>query len=100
MLKECLTATLGVFVLIFSNRLKNIVDDLRYIWGNNLPAIGKLKILRRYLVMISLNYLLCDVLFSILQPIFLILLVLNPSGVNDHYDRVLFEYQAQLLLKM
>lgn len=38
-LKECLTGTLGIYVLKFAYRLQNIIEELKFTWGNSPPAI-------------------------------------------------------------
>ena len=79
MLKECLTATLGIYVLIFAYRLQNIIEELKFTWGNSPPAITRLRTLRNYLLMMGLIYLLVDVLYSVVFPAFEVTLVLEPN---------------------
>ena len=80
MLKECLTATLGIYVLIFAYRLQNIIEELKFTWGNSPPAIARLRTLRNYLLMMGLTYLLVDVLYSVVFPAFEVTLVLEPNN--------------------
>ena len=98
-LKEFLTATLGISVLIFSHRIKNIADEVRYYWGNSTPTIGKLKILRCYLITIALTYLLCDVLYSVLQPIIQILNV-KSSGSGEDDQTLPLNFEVLGLIKV
>ena len=78
--KECLTGTLGIYVLIFSCRLQNIIDELKFTWGNSPPVIIRLRTLRNYLLMMGITYLLVDLLYSIIFPIFE---VLHVFGLDD-----------------
>ena len=42
-LKECLSGTLGTYVLVFACRLKYIIQELVYEWGNSPPSIARIK---------------------------------------------------------
>ena len=68
LLKECLTGTLGTYVLIFACRLQNIIDELLYQWGNSPPAIARLRTIRNYLILMGVTYLLVDIIFNIVYP--------------------------------
>ena len=68
LLKECLTGTLGIYVLIFACRLQNIIDELVYQWGNSPPAIARLRTIRNYLIMMGVTYLSVDIIFNIVYP--------------------------------
>ena len=104
LLKECLTGTLGIIVLIFSCRLQNIIDELKYSWGNSPPAITRLKTLRNYLLMMGITYLVVDVIYSIILPIFEVLHLYGMdedpsiSGKNSHIVQISNQVEIQFIL--
>ena len=69
-LKECLTGTLGVCVLIFGHRLKVVVELLVYLYGNSLPHVERIKMIRRMLIIISITYLIPDFVYNFIGPVF------------------------------
>ena len=99
-LKECLTGTLGIIVLIFANRLQNIIDELKYMWGNSPPAILRLKTIRNYLLMMGITYLLVDVIYSVIFPIFQVLHAFgrddDPSTSKKHSNTVQISNQIEI----
>ena len=66
--KECLTGTLGTYVLIFACRLKNIIDLLVYEWGNSPPAIARITTIRNYLFLMGITYLTVDLIYNVIYP--------------------------------
>ena len=108
LLKECLTGTLGIIVLIFSCRIQNIIDELKYAWGNSPPAITRLKTLRNYLLMMGITYLVVDVIYSIIFPIFEVLHLFgmdrdpSVSGTHSHILQIsnLAEIQFVLIFNL
>ena len=70
LIKECLTGTLGVYVLIFACRLRNIIDELVYEWGNSPPSIKRIKKIRFYLFLMGITFLTVDVVYNIAYPVF------------------------------
>lgn len=68
LLKECLSGTLGIYVLIFAFKLKNIIQELVYQWGNNLPAIARIKTIQYYIFVMGVTYLAVDLIFNLIYP--------------------------------
>ena len=69
-LKECLSGTLGIYVLIFALRLRNIIEELVYQWGNTLPAIARIKTIQSYVFVMGVTYLAVDLIFNLIYPCF------------------------------
>lgn len=68
--KECLTGTLGVFVLVFAQRLKVVINNLVYHWGNSPPQVERIKLIRLFLTVISITFLLADIVYNMIGPTF------------------------------
>ena len=55
-------------MLVFAFRLGNIIEELVYQWGNNLPAIARIKTIQYYVYLMGVTYLLVDLIFNLIYP--------------------------------
>jgi len=76
-LKLVLCVTLGVYTLIFSNRIQNLINILHYEFGNTHTSIKRLQLVRTLLLTMSVTYLIVDIFYNVVLPITLVYFVTN-----------------------
>ena len=78
-----MTGALGIFVLIFAQRLKAVVQLLVYHWGNSPPQVERIKIIRVFLVAIAATFLLADLVYNIIGPTFDVINAITETRTGD-----------------
>ena len=69
-LKIAMTFSLGISIFVFAYKLKGTIDMLVFQWGNSPPQIQRIRIIRKALMRIAVTYLLDDIVYNIVLPIY------------------------------
>ena len=86
-----MTGALGIFILIFAQRLKAVVEILVYHWGNSPPQVERIKTIRVFLILMAITFLLADLVYNIIGPLFDILNAITETrtGQFDNHDHMM-----------
>ena len=97
-----MTGALGIFVLIFAQRLKAVVELLVYHWGNSPPQVERIKTIRVFLTIMSITFLLADFVYNIIGPSFDVINAITETrtGRFDNNEHMMGNSKLQLMLDM